>query len=585
MSKDKSTPMKQLVTDVNSTPKKSSIFNGKVTRTKAFSVITIVGIAVLLTLNLLLALLGSKRLMMVDLTSEGFYTLSDKMVEVCHEILDAKDGEEEKQIKITFCTDPDYLIESDAMRATYFMALALQKKFDNVEVTAVNVINDPTAVAMYRTTSRETISSSDVIFSYGSKYRVVDATGFWTKDNFSYNGEYRVASILASLTAINRPVAYFVSEYYTSTPADKYTEYYDPDNENAPYNIELASFADLLTERGLEIRTLNLNECKEIPEDCALLIINNPAVDFDYDASKLDDFYYVSDLEKLDRYMLRESAAIIINKDYSVSLPRLENFCKEWGIGYGNNPVYDPENALFTSLTGESDDSVFAGKYDANEENFGYAYYGGYSSLSSAPKMVFSNTGYLYCTIDMGDAVGEAGNQYASKNYAPFIGTSSDAYHVYYEDGVAKKVTGEKTLVAASVRTNLDPITSEKTTAYLFCMNSKDFFSNELLSNASYANYDILASVITNVSRTDRFATMELGGMSYNSPSFGGKQTLSTTLSESPTKIYSWDATEVLKYNAGFSRGAAITFTVIIMLAPVAALSLGAVVFIKRKFL
>ena len=300
---------------------KKSIFKGKSTRTKTFSVITIVGIVVLLALNFLLTLVGGKRLIMADLTSEGFYTLSDKMEEVCHDILDPKEGETAKEIVITFCTDPDYLVESDVMRATYFMALELQKKFDNVKVETVNVVNDPTAVAMYRTTSRDTIAANDVIFSYGAKYRIVDATGFWTKDNFSYNGEYRVASILASLTAIDRPVAYFVTDHGT--------EYYDPQNPDSPDSIELASFADLLTERGLEIRTLNLNACKEIPEDCALLIINNPAVDFGYDESQLNSFYYVSDLEKLDRYMLRESAAIIINKDYNVSLPGLENFCKE----------------------------------------------------------------------------------------------------------------------------------------------------------------------------------------------------------------------------------------------------------------
>ena len=191
---------------------KKSIFKGKSTRTKIYSAITIVGIVLLLGLNFVLTYVGGQKLFMADLTREGFYTLSDKMLEVCHDILDPEEGEEAKQIKITFCTDPDYLVGSDAMRATYFMALSLQNEFDNVTVKAVNVVNDPTAVAMYRTTSRDSISSSDVIFSYGAKYTIADATGFWTSNNFSYNGEYRVASILASLTAINSPVAYFVSD-------------------------------------------------------------------------------------------------------------------------------------------------------------------------------------------------------------------------------------------------------------------------------------------------------------------------------------------------------------------------------------
>ena len=552
---------------------KQSIFKGKSTHTKIFSVITIVGIVLLLALNFGLTLIGGRRLWMADLTSEGFYTLSDKMVEVCHQMLDPEEGKEAKEITITFCTDPDYLVESDAMRATYFMALALNKEFKNVTVKTVNIANDPTAVSMYRTTSRENIVASDVIFSYGAKYRIVDATTFWTSENFSYNGEYRVASILASLVAIDKPVAYFVSDHAT--------DYYDPANPNSAMSIELAYFADLLIERGLEISTLELSKVDEIPDDCALLIIHNPKEDFTYDESQLNSFYYVSDLEKLDRYLLRESGAIMLNKDYRVTLPLLENFCKEWGIGFGNAPVFDPDNALFVDENGTPDPSIFAGAYDPDEANFGYAYYGGYSTLSSAPKMVFTDTGYMYCTIDMGDSMVEVGNQYGSKNYAAFIGTSGNAYHMVG----SKKAKGEKTLVAASVRNNLDPITSEKTSSYLFCTNSKEFLSNALLSNPSYSNYDILASVVTNISRTDRFATIELGGMSYNSPSFGGKQTLSTELSETPSKIYSWDAKEILKYNAGFTRGASIAYTVVIMIVPATILTLGIIMFIRRKFL
>ena len=552
---------------------KQSIFKGKSTRTKIFSVITIVGIVLLLGLNLGLTYLGGRTLFMADLTREGFYTLSDKMLEICHEILDPDENGNAKEIKITFCTDPDYLIASDAMRATYFMALSLQKEFDNVTVKTVNVALDPTAVSMYRTTSRDDITAADVIFSYGSKYKIADATGFWTSNNFSYNGEYRVASILASLTAIERPVAYFATDHGES--------YYDPANPDSEMSRDLGYFADLLTERGLEIRTIAISEVGAIPEDCALLIINNPTVDFGYDPDRLDEFGYVSDLEKLDRYLMRESGAVMLNKAYDVTLPGLENFCKEWGIIFGNSQVFDPDNALFTGIGGETDDSVFAGVYDADEANFGYAYYGGYATLSSSPKMVFSNTGYLYCSLNMSESMIEAGNKYATKNYAAFIGTSDNAYNLV--DGASD--TGVKTLVAAGVRNHLDNITAENSYSYLFCSNSADFFSNELLGNTSYANYDVLTSVIGNISRTDRYASIELGGMSYNSPSFGGKQTSSTELSSSPTKVYSWDAKEVVKYNKGLTSGAVIAYTVIVMAVPVAVLTLGIVMFIKRKFL
>ncbi len=552
---------------------KNSIFKGKSTRTKIFSVITIVGIVLLLGLNLGLTYLGGQKLIIADLTPEGFYTISDKMLETCHAILDPDENGQTKEIKITFCTDPDYLVSSDSMRATYFMALSLQNKFDNVTVETVNVTLNPTAVSMYKTTSRDEIKSSDVIFSYGAKYKIADATGFWTSDNFSYNGEYRVASILASLTAINRPVAYFTTDHGET--------YYDPANPDSDMSMSLGTFADLLSERGLEIKTISISEVDSIPEDCALLIINNPRVDFDADENKLNSFEYVSDLEKLDRYLMRDYGAVMLNKSYDVTLTDLENFCKEWGIVFGNAQVFDPENALFTTMGGESDDSEFAGVYDPDELNFGYAYYGGYSNLLSAPKMVFSNTGYVYCSLDLGETTMEPGNKYGSRNYAAFIGTSEEAYN-YVGNATDTSV---KTLVAAGVRKNLDSYTSENTSSYIFCSSSPDFFSEKLLNNPSYANYDILAAVVSNISRTDMYASIELGGLSLNSPSFGGKQSLSTELSESPTKIYTWDGKNVVKYNKGLDMTAMIIYTVIVMAVPVAVATLGIVVFIKRKFL
>ena len=557
---------------------KNSIFKGKSTRTKIYSAITIVAIVVLLAFNLLISHLFSKNLFITDLTPEGFYTLSDKMEAVCHEILDPDENGNVKNIKITFCTDPDYLIGSDSMRATYFMALRLENMFDNVDVETVNVSLDPTAVSMYKTTSRDNITATDMIVSYGAKYRIVNAANFWTSDNFSYNGEYRMASILASITAINQPAAYFVTDHGET--------YYDPENPESEGSLATAYFAELLMERGLTIKTLALGDesLERIPDDCALLIINNPTRDFTYDPDRLDEFDYVSETEKLDRYLVNNAGAIIVNKAYDVRLQNLEYFLNEWGIAFGEGLVSDSENSLFKEVGSEVDGSTFVGMYDNDEQSFGYAYYNSYSGLSSAPKMVFSNTGYLYCAFDGGEEMVEHGNKYGTRNYADFM-KSADSAVVYTDDFIVSGIDEERTLIAASVRTHLDGYTSERTNSYIFCTNSADFYSNELLGNSSYANYNILASVISNISRTDRYATIELGGLSLNSPTYGGKQTVSTTLSTTPTDIYSPDATEVVKTNKGLGNGAVIAYTIIVMSIPVSILTLGIVVFIKRKFL
>ena len=360
----------------------NGLFKGKSTRTKIFTAITLLAVVLLLAGNLILTYFGSQSLIFADMTPEGFYTLTDKMIETCDTILEREEVKAEG-VKITFCTDPDYLVASLDLRYTYYLALSLRNRYDSVEVETVNVAINPTAVAKYKTTSRDQIKTSDVIFSYGGKYRVVSAQSLWTSNYYSYNGEYKVASILASLTAINRPKAYFVTDHGET--------YYDPSAPDSAMSLKTAYLADLLVERGLEIKTVKISEVERIPEDCALLIINDPKTDFVADPSLFDRFDYVSDTEKLDRYLVAHQGAIVVNKGYDISLPNLESFLLEWGIGFGDGYVKDAENCL--PDVGE-EGSTILGVYDEN--TLGGAYYESYSNLASAPKMVFTDTGFVY---------------------------------------------------------------------------------------------------------------------------------------------------------------------------------------------
>ena len=560
---------------------KTSLFKGKSTRTKIFTVITIVGIVLLLGLNLLVTALGITGTAYIDTTMEGFYSLSDNMIKTCDGLL--SELTPEKGIEFIFCADPDMLINSDDLRATYFMALNLQKRYKGVSVKNVNVEQNPTAVSRFKTTSRSEILYTDLIITYGAKYRILAAKGLWTQDSasnfFAYNGEYRVASVLASLLAINQPKAYFLTDHGET--------YYDPENPDSEMSLATATLADLLAERGLDIALLKISEVERIPKDCALLIINNPREDFAVDSDRFNELGYVSDTEKLDRYLVSHQGAIIVNKGYDVTLPNLEGFLGEWGIGFGNSLVKDEENCL--PDVGEEGTAVL-GVYQKLETDFGYGYYESYANLSSAPKMVFTNSGYLECSYSEGTSYSEPGNNNTHTTYTDFIGTSDKA--IAYEGAGSSVITsaeGYKALAAASVRVSLNSVTMENTYSYLFATASSDFFSNELLGNHSYANYDIMASVITNITRTDRFADMSLGGESGNSISQGGKASIPSNLAEYSFDVYSaYGAAQnehYIKTNLGFSETARTTYTIIIMAIPFAIFVVGAIVFIKRKFL
>ena len=167
-------------------------FLGKFSRSRILSVITVLGIVLIFALNLIITHLGRENTLLVDTSYEGLYTLTDLMKEECS-FIDELDGEE--KVKITFCSDPDTLIESDITRVVYFMSLQLEKYFDRVEVDTVNVTYNPTAVSKYKPTTLSEILPTDVIISYGDRYRVASTNAFWTSSNGiigSYFGEYKM---------------------------------------------------------------------------------------------------------------------------------------------------------------------------------------------------------------------------------------------------------------------------------------------------------------------------------------------------------------------------------------------------------
>ena len=157
---------------------KNSIFKGKATRTKIFTLITVGIIVLVLALNYLITYLFTSSALYADLTPEELYTLSDEMKKEC-EFIDTLDGEN-GEIEIIFCDDPDRLMSNTVTRAVYFMALDMEREFDNVRVKEINSVYNPTALAAYRTTSLTAIEPTDVIISYRSTYRIVTAESFWT---------------------------------------------------------------------------------------------------------------------------------------------------------------------------------------------------------------------------------------------------------------------------------------------------------------------------------------------------------------------------------------------------------------------
>ena len=540
---------------------KNLLKSGK-TRTKMFALISVSGVILALLLNLLLTYVGLHKTVFVDLTPEELYTVTDRL---CEE-LDFVDKDLSGKVKITFCADPDTLMKSDTARLTYVMAQKLANKFKNIEISAEDIVYKPTLVDKYKANALTKITSSHVIVSYGDRYRIIGLDNFWVATGetlFAYNGEYKMASIIKSVTATERPKAYFVTDHGET--------YYTPDDKSEGFE-DAVELYNLLTDRGLEVKTLRLSEIGEIPDDCELLIINNPREDYtSTPADKENTLGYLTETEKLDRYLTKGHGSVMIAKDYQITLPVLESFLYEWGFEFVDAEVSD-KGAYLPIVDG--DYTTVLGQYDTNEDSYAYAIYGEYASLSSRPNMVFKNTGYLTCSFGIGTTSPEPGTYAVTRNYDPFFYTTDKAEA--YKDGGIYSADEVLHLAAVSSRLEINTVTAEYKYSYIMCAASADFFSSEILGDASNANFDILSALVENMSRSDEYASQELGGTSLNSDKLGGKQLMDMT-------IYSADSTGADTTKALMTAGAQTAFAVIVMLIPVALAAFGVVIYVKRK--
>lgn len=523
-------------------------------RTKLLDLLTVVLVVAVLALNLLLPGVGLRKSLYVDLTPEGLYSLTDAMIRECSFVDDLED-----EVTITFCADPDQLIASDITRLTYFMALQLEKRFDNIKVEEVNVIYEPTKVSKYKPTSLSVIDPGDVIISYGGRYRIQKPVSFWAGSEealSSYNGEYKMASYILSVTAVERPVAYFTVGHGET--------YYDSSNPSREENHKAQALYDLLTGRGLEVKTIDLAEAGAVPEDCVLLVINNPREDFDLDSDKLNDLSYRSELEMIDRYLVTRQGSVMVARDHallddgSLRHPALDAFLADWGFRFSDAAVVDEENHV--EATDGSYDTIF-GEYSTDDDSFGALVYSKFASLPSAAGVIFDDAGYITSAFQEGDALVEAGTS-SERMFMEFMSS--------FDSAVAEDTleSGKMILAAMTGRYQLDSYTNTATRSNIFCVNSASFFSNEVLGNYSYANSEIMALLIEEMIFNDRYASSELGGTSMNFDSYGGKFLADTTL-----KITEGDKGEV-----GF-------ISTVLFALPIAALVAGAVVYIKRRYL
>ena len=474
-------------------------------------------------------------------------------------------GEEPITINVKFCTERDRVYEADKLRMIQYTALCLQKEFPEAfNVEYMNIEQNPSQVQKYKATSSTNIYAHQVIFEFGTEYRVCSYDYFFltndtsSNEHWAYNGEQKIASLLMAITRAESPVAAFITNHGEQL-------------ENCQ------SFRALVERAGYDVVDIDLSK-DEIPENCRLLISYDPQTDF----LGLGNDAYVegeeSEIAKLDAFLDNAySFMLFVDKDTPV-LTVLEEYLEEWGV-----TIARAENADGVMDTLTVRDETMKLDKDGFIPMAEYVTTGGGASLTSdmrqvayPAKVVFPNS----TAIVMAES-------YRKTHVAAdeTTGTQAYTYGYYYRNGVSRyfhdvfisgasasvEAFGERYQVAtAQDRFNFMTLSVESRTVketnylstqeptYVAVFGSTEFASDTVLDSASYGNADVLTSTLRHMGREVMPADLEFKGF----------------------KVYEVD-TEVYTPSAG----SIIATTVWMTLLPIAVcIVAGVVVGVKRKY-
>lgn len=495
--------------------------------------VTVAVIAAVLALNVLFSFVADRFMWQVDSTVTKYtsrpevsmYTPTEEFMEVVRDYAipmvremnaqrEAK-GEEPITINVKFCSERDKVYAVDKLRLVQYTALALQKEFpDAVKVEYLNIEKNPSQVQKYKATSSSNIYAHQIIFEFGTEYRVCSYDYFYLKNDageqWAYNGEQKIASLLMALTRAESPIAAFITNH-----------------GEAMENCE--SLRNLVHRAGFDVVTIDLSR-DEIPADCRLLISYDPKADF----LGLGNPAFVegdqSEIDKLDKFLDKAYSFMLFVDADTPELPVLEEYMEEWGItvGRAENAEGELDNLLIRDQQSKLDKDGYIPMAEYVTAGGGASITEDMRKVAYPAKVVFPNA----VAITMSDS-------YKKTHVVPDDTngvTEAYTYGSYYRNGVSRyfhdvfktsasaavEAFGKQYQVATDLnRFNFMTLSIESRTvmetnylstqepSYVAVFGSTAFASDTVLDSAAYGNADVLTATLRHMGREVMPADLE----------------------------------------------------------------------------
>ncbi len=434
---------------------------------------TAVVILLVMLLNAAFTILATRYSFYVDLTDTSLWTLSDAAKAAVAEV--------EGEVTITFCHDEDFIDESQTMSYISRTAKELEKEFDNIHVRYINSVLEPQLLRDYKYNTVATISPTHVIVERGipdtraegeapSDFRVYAADAFYITDTnsgnvWAYNGEEIFAAACLAVTADETPTAYFTTRHGETVDA---------------------AFVNTLAKAGFDVKTIDL-ATEDIPEDCRMVIINDPK--WDFAGYNIYDKDAVSEIAKIDEFLENDGTLMVFKDPTTDYLKNLEEFLYEWGIVFGEGTVKDMQNSITL------DGTALVATYPSG--TLAASVHKDISSLPTPPKTIVKNVAPIYVSPLYNEGRDE---ENASTNSYVYVGnnayremsavllSSADASVVL--DGETVDEGGSYNLM--TITRDINTRDNDNYFAYVLAASTTRFTSADYLESNTYANEDLL---------------------------------------------------------------------------------------------
>lgn len=491
----------------------------KLIRRSLSALITAGAVAAVILLNVGLSLFLGDRILVLDMTAEGFNVISDESAALL------KDVEPEKNnFTIYFLADPDELQSTEmgyststsgdssnlwGMRYVWELAHSFSEKYSFIQVKTLNIRRDTAELDAFRSTAGTTFTKQDVIIdNYTAEkdsdgreitdrdgnvimhhnFRICKRDSFYVFDsqtNFAYafQGDLRFTSTVLSLSGDN-PTVYFVTGHGEEV-GDLATL---DDSMDADYGRATA-LRDQLYKAGFVTKKINLqSQYQQLFDDesARLIVIFGPKTDL---ISRDPSSGTVGEVDVLRKFLGMEDHHLMAFFDSNAAnLPNLQEYCWDyWGIRSTDHTVRDSgTNSL------SPDGKVLCAEYESDPTGVGTNLTKYITKLTSVPPAVFGDA----CALEMSEAHLQ-NNGYYEASETTYVGavflTPSSAYAAG-PDGqtVADYRSDPKASLMSLSYTSRLTNDSREVSNYAMICGSLAFADEDYVSSASYSNADVL---------------------------------------------------------------------------------------------